>query len=193
MKKVLIAVDDTKGSKAVLATFQNLVQRPEEVILLHVERLLGRSLMINTLGEADLSILKEELKDTEYKKELDRKAEKILTYYKKELEESGIFNIKTLIKDGVPAEDILNVAAAEGVELIILGYSRKEGLNKLITGSVARDVEKNALVPVLTAKKPVMCEESYTWRDAYYAVSLSTVIILAMFFLGIIFEKVFLP
>ncbi|MEK6581425.1 MAG: universal stress protein [Nitrospirota bacterium] len=193
MKKVLIAVDDTKGSKAVLATFQNLVQRPEEVILLHVERLLGRSLMINTLGEADLSILKEELKDTEYKKELDRKAEKILNYYKKELEESGSFNIKTLLRDGLPAEDILKVAAEEGVELIILGYRGKEGLNRLITGSVARDVEKNAMVPVLAAKKPVTCEESYTWRDAYYAVSLSTVIILAMFFLGIIFEKVFLP
>ncbi|MEK7333570.1 MAG: universal stress protein [Nitrospirota bacterium] len=193
MKKVLIAVDDTKGSKAVLATFQNLVQRPEEVILLHVERLLGRSLMINTLGEADLSILKEELKDTEYKKELDRKAEKILNYYKKELEESGSFNIKTLLRDGLPAEDILKVAAEEGVELIILGYRGKEGLNRLITGSVARDVEKNSLVPVLAAKKPVMCEESYTWRDAYYAVSLSTLIILALFFLGIIFEKVFLP
>lgn len=193
MKKVLIAVDDTKGSKAVLATFQNLVQRPEEVILLHVERLLGRSLMISTLGEADLSILKEELKDTEYKKELDKKAEKILNYYRKKLEESGSSNIKTLIRDGIPAEDILKVAAEEGVELIILGYSGKEGLNKLITGSVARDVEKNALVPVLAAKRPVICEESYTWRDAYYAVSLSTVIILVMFFLGIIFEKVFLP
>ncbi|TAL27011.1 MAG: universal stress protein [Nitrospirae bacterium] len=193
MKKVLIAVDDTKGSKAVLAAFQNLVQRPEEVILLHVERLLGRSLMINTLGEADLAILREELKDTEYKKELDRKAEKILNYYKKEIEGVGLFSIKNLIKDGIPSEEILKTAEEEKVELILLGCSRKEGLNRLITGSVAQDVEKNAKVPVLTAKRPVLCEEAYTWRDAYYAVSLSTVIILAMFFLGIVFEKVFLP
>jgi len=49
MKKVLIAVDDTKASKAVLTTFHNSVSQPDEIILLHVERLAGRSLMIDML------------------------------------------------------------------------------------------------------------------------------------------------
>jgi len=71
MKKVLIAVDGTKASKAVLATFNNSVQLPQEVILLHVQRLEGRSLMIDMLGEAEMSTLKESLKDTQHKEELD--------------------------------------------------------------------------------------------------------------------------
>jgi len=187
MKKVLIAVDYTKGSRAVLATFQNLVQQPEEVILLHVERLLGRSLMINTLGEADLSILKEELKDTEYKKELDRKAEKLLNFYEKELQNSDLNNVKTVIRDGIPAEEILKVAEEENVEIIILGYSGVEGLNRIIIGSVAKDVGKNAKVPVLMAKKTTKSERSYALSDVFIAFLAFSTIVTGLLLLGFAF------
>jgi hypothetical protein len=36
MKKILIAVDETKSSLGVLEVFKNQVRPPEEVILLHV-------------------------------------------------------------------------------------------------------------------------------------------------------------
>ena len=196
MKKVLIAVDDTKSSKAVLSTFCNLVKRPEAVVLLHVEKLEGKSLMIDMLGETELSTLKESLKGTEYKEELDIKAGKILDYYKKELADGGRIRVKTMLRDGHPADEILRVAEDEGVELIILGYSAKKGLNRLITGSIAKEVERQSNVPVLVAKKPaMMCEEAYTWRDAYYAISLFTVVVLVMFILGVVLEKngAFLP
>ena len=45
MEKVLIAVDDTKGSKNVLDVFSNLVKPPKEVLILHVQKLEGKSLM----------------------------------------------------------------------------------------------------------------------------------------------------
>ncbi len=152
MKKVLIAVDDTKGSKAVLSVFQNLVRPPEEVILVHVEKLEGRSLMIDMLGEAELSTLKESLKGTDYKEELDRKAEKVLNYYKKELENGGLIRIKTVIREGVPADEILRVAEEEEVDLIITGSNGKKGMLRLITGCVSKDVEKSSKVPVLVGK-----------------------------------------
>ncbi|MCL5022464.1 MAG: universal stress protein [Nitrospirae bacterium] len=193
MEKILVAVDDTRGSKYVLSVFSNLVRPPEEVILLHVERLEGRSLMIDMLGEAELSTLKEQMKGTEHKERLDKKAEKILSYCKRRLEERGTTRVKTVIRDGLPAEEILRVAREEDVELIILGHSARKGLNRFISGSVARDVEKKTKVPVLVAKKPVIWEETSLWRDAYYAVSLATVLVLFMFVLGILLEKVFLP
>jgi nucleotide-binding universal stress UspA family protein len=193
MEKVLVAVDDTKGSKYALSVLNNLVRPPEEVILLHVERLEGRSLMIDMLGEAELATLREDLKDTEYKKELGRKAEKILDCCRRKLEEGGMTSVKTIIRDGIPAEEILKVAKKENVELIILGYSESKGLNRFISGSVARDVEKKAKVPVLLAKKPAIWEETSLWRHAYYAVSLATVVVLFVFVLGIILEKAFLP
>ena len=189
MNKVLIAVDGTKASKAVLATFNNSVQLPQEVILLHVQRLEGRSLMIDMLGEAEMSTLKESLKDTQHKEELDRKSQKILNYYKKEIEDSGFLNVRTVTKDGHPADEILKIAQEEGVELIILGYNGKTGLNRLIAGSVAKDVEKKAEVPVLVAKRVSMCEEPYSWKDAYTAVTVTTAIMIGMFLLGIFLQK----
>lgn len=186
MKKVLIAVDDTKSSKAVLSTLYNSVMTPEEVILLHVERLEGRSVMINMLGDAELSTLRESLKGTEYKEKLDTKAEEILNYYKNELENNGLKSVRTVVRDGIPAEEILKVAERESPELIILGYGERRGLNRLISGSIAKDVGQNAKIPVLVAKRPLTCEEPYSWRDAYEAVTVTTAIVLGMLLLGVI-------
>jgi universal stress protein A len=152
MKKVLIAVDDTKGSKAVLSVFRNLVRPPEEVLLLHVERLEGKSLMIDMLGEAELSTLKEQLKGTEYKEELDRKAQEVLNYYKRELEDGGLISVRTILREGIPAEEITKVAEEENVDLIITGSNGKRGLTRLISGCVSKEVEKHAAVPVIIAK-----------------------------------------
>lgn len=189
MNKVLIAVDDTKSSKAVLSTFHNLVRQPENIVLLHVERLEGRSLMIDMLGQAELSTLKESLNGTEHKEALDRKAEKILSYYRKEFEGDGISGVTTVVRAGHPAEEILSVADQEDVDLILLGYSVRNGLDRLFAGSVAADVQKSAKVPVLMAKRPNMCEEPYSWKDAYTAVTVTTAIMIGMFLLGIILQK----
>ena len=188
MNRVLIAVDDTKTSKAVVSTFQNLV-RPQEVLLLHVERLQGRSLMIDMLGEAELSTLKESLKGTEHKEALDKEAERILSFYKKELENIGSFSVTTVIRAGRPAEEILKVAKEENVDLILLGYSGLKGWKRLLTGSVIKDVQKSAKIPVLLASRPRMCEEPYSWKDAYAAITVTTVIVFAMFFIGVILQR----
>jgi len=152
MKKILIAVDDTRGSKAVLSVFHNLVRPPEEVLLLHVERLEGKSLMIDMLSESELSTLKESLIGTEYKEALDRKAEQILDHYKRELENSGLINVTSIIREGIPGDEILKVAEAENVDLIIVGSNGKRGLDRLVAGCVSKDVERNSGVPVIIAK-----------------------------------------
>lgn len=149
MKKILVAVDETKGSSGVLAIFRNLVRPPEEVILLYVQRLEGRSLMIDMLGEAELATLREAMEGTEHKEALDRKAERILAHYKREFETRGLFRIKTVCREGVPAEQILKVAEEEGVDLILAGSNGKQGLARLITGSVSRDLQLSAPVPVV--------------------------------------------
>jgi nucleotide-binding universal stress UspA family protein len=165
MKKVLIAVDDSKASESVISVFDNLVRPPEEVILLHVERLQGRSLMIDMLGEAELSTLKESLRGTEYKEELDRKAEKILNYYKKKFEDGGLIYVRTMVREGIPSEEIARAAEEENVELVIVGYSGKKGLNRLITGCVSKDVEKSSKVPVIVAREKAE-EETLGLREA---------------------------
>jgi nucleotide-binding universal stress UspA family protein len=189
MKKVLIAVDDTKGSKNVLSVFYNFVQKPADVVLLHVERLEGRSLMIDMLGDAEMSTLKEMLTGTDHKAALDKRAEQILAFYSKELAQDGLGTVKNVRREGVPSEEILKVAEEEGADMIILGQSGKRGVDRFITGKVARYVENNAKVPVLVAKRPLMCEEPYTKRDAWAAVSVTTAIMLALFLLGFILQR----
>ncbi len=189
MKKILIAVDEAKSSKAVLFTYYNLVQRPEEVVLLHVERLEGDSSMIDMLGEAEMKTLRESLADSEHRDRLSRKTERILGFYRKELEESGVARVSAIVRDGNPVEEILKVAREEGVDMILVGYSKQSGLHRLISGSVGKEVGKRADIPVLLAKMPTVCEEPYTWRDAYYAVSIAALTMFILFIIGITLEK----
>jgi nucleotide-binding universal stress UspA family protein len=169
MKKVLVGVDNPKDSKGILSLFRELVSTPEEVILLHVEQLEGNSLMTSMLGDAEMSTLKESLKGTEYKEALDRKAEKVLTYCKTKLENSGLTCVRIMVREGHPSEEILRVADEEGVELIIVGCSEKSRFQRYLTGCASREVEKNAKVPVMIAKGNGCGKHADIWngREAY--------------------------
>jgi len=154
MKKILIAVDDTKGTKNMFAVCSDMCSclRPESVILCYVEKLEGRSLMDDTLlSVSEMSTLKQVLEGTEYQDALDKKAQAILGYYKKALEDKGITGIKTVIRKGHPAEEILEAVKEEGAEMILIG-SRGKRVSHLFMGSVSREVANNATVPVLLVK-----------------------------------------
>jgi nucleotide-binding universal stress UspA family protein len=114
------------------------------------------------LGEAELSTLRESMKDTEHKEALDKKAENILAFYASELRNDGV-TVKTVTRDGPPAEEILKVAREEGVDLIITGNSCKNFVERLLKGSVSREIRKNGLVPFLVAKDGT-CQEQSTGR-----------------------------
>jgi nucleotide-binding universal stress UspA family protein len=169
MKKVLVAVDSPKGSEGILSLFHDLVSSPENIVLLHVQQLEGNSLMTAMLGDAEMTTLKESLKGTEHKEALDRKAEKVLAYYKMKLENSGLTGVTTLVREGHPSEEILKVADQEGVDLIIVGCSGKSRLQRYLTGCASRDVEKNSKLPVLIAKGNGCGEHAHLWseRKAY--------------------------
>jgi nucleotide-binding universal stress UspA family protein len=152
MEKVLIAVDDTKGSKNVLGVFNNLVRPPKEVLLLHVQKLEGKSLMIDMLTDHELATIKEAMEGNEYKERLDRQSEKILNYYKKAFENTGLVSVRTIKREGIPSDEILKVAEEESVDLIVVGGNGKKGLGRLITGCVSKHVERNATVPVVVEK-----------------------------------------
>ena len=169
MKKILIAVDGVKDSKEILSLFQNLMWAPENIILLHVEQLEGNAMMTAMLGDAEMSTLKESLKGTEYKEKLDQNADSILNYYKRELENSGVKNIRTVIREGHHSDEILKAAEEENVDLIILNCSGKTRLQRLVTGCASREVEKNAKMPVLITKGDGCGEHAQNWagRESY--------------------------
>jgi len=162
MEKVLIAVDGSKGSRATIPAFQDLIRKPRTVVLVTVQRLLGDSLVIDMIGETEMRELRESLEGTEHKEALDSKAELLLAQYAWELLNDGV-KVKKVIRAGPPAEEILKVAREEGVDLIITGRGCKNFFTRLIKGSVNREIRKNGLVPFLVARDRT-CEDRSAGR-----------------------------
>jgi nucleotide-binding universal stress UspA family protein len=169
MKRVLIPVDGTKGTKDIFAVCNNIVRPAEEVILLHVEALGGKTLMVDMLSDAELGTLKEAIEETPYKERLDERAHKILEHYKAKAVAAGAQNVRTIVRAGVPAREILRVAEEEQVDLIVMGSNATSGLDRLISGSTTKDVESGSRVPVLVAKNDACGEGALAWREAYAA------------------------
>ena len=132
MKNVLMAIDETAGSKSVLSVYKTMVQEPENVILVHVQRPEGKSLMNDTLSE------------------LGWNSENITSFYKRELENGGSVKVKAMVREGIPSKEILKVAHEEKVDMIIMG--RNSGPRRFFAGCVTKEVERRATVPVLVAK-----------------------------------------
>jgi nucleotide-binding universal stress UspA family protein len=153
MNKILIAVDDTKSSKEIFSKCTQICKcmAPDVIILLYVEKFAGRSLMDSMLGDAELSTLKEVMEGTEFKEAMDQKAEKILGFYKSALEErSPVPNVQTMVKSGIPAEEIVQTAKDEDVSMILIGS--RGNRSRLFMGSVSREVANTADRPVLIVK-----------------------------------------
>jgi universal stress protein A len=55
---------------------------------------------------------------------------------------------------GVPYEGIVNIAAEERTEMIVIGTHGRSGLNRVLLGSVAERVIRLAPCPVLTVRPP---------------------------------------
>jgi nucleotide-binding universal stress UspA family protein len=153
MKKILLAVDDTKGTKNSFSICSNLCAclKPESITLLYVEKFEGRSLIDEMLGDAEIATLKEVLTGSEYKDALDKKAHKVLNFYKNSLKESGETKVSTVIREGHPADEILKAVEEIGADLIMLG-SRGKRVTHTFMGSVSREVVNRADVPVFVAK-----------------------------------------
>ena len=153
MNKILIAVDDTKSSKEIFEKCTQMCKcmAPEEIILLYVEKFAGRSLMDEMLGDAELGTLQDVIQGTEFKEAMDKKAEKILNFYKGALEDrSPVPNVRTMVKTGIPAEEIVQTAKDEDVSLVIIGSRGKRV--RLFMGSVSREVANTIDRPVMIVK-----------------------------------------
>lgn len=154
MKKVLLAVDNTKGSEQAAQALAGWAKafQPDSILLLYVERLFGWSLVGEALeSEQDLEEVSEALEGSEYQEKLDAAATRIISHFRDVLEQAGYKNIQSVIKKGHPAEEIVATAKEEGVDLIIMG-SRGRRLHSLLLGSVSREVTNTADISVLIVR-----------------------------------------
>lgn len=153
MKCVLVAVGGAKGSLACVSACARLFadRPPPSVILLTVMQYGGPAAADGAINDAELAELRETLEGSPQLEDLKAKAEAGFAAPRKFLEDHGFRDLRTVIRIGRPAEEILAGAAEYGAELIVIGNTRSL-LDKLLLGNVSQQVAKMATVPVLLVR-----------------------------------------
>ncbi len=70
----------------------------------------------------------------------------------RELEEGGC-QVKAIVREGHPAQEILKLAEEEKADAIIIGSHGKSNLKEMLLGSVSESVIRKSPIPVLVIKR----------------------------------------
>lgn len=139
MQKILVAHDGSKSSdKALKKAVEIAVNFHASLTVLAVVP----ELYLTELGEADRNLIFQSLSE-----ETRQAMEKI----RKSLTGKSI-EVKTLIRQGDPAEKILETAQKMKVDLIVTGSHGRHGAKKFLLGSVSAKVVDYSKSPVLVVK-----------------------------------------
>ncbi|MBF0329763.1 MAG: universal stress protein [Nitrospirae bacterium] len=86
-------------------------------------------------------------------KELETSARKELEKFGAEHREM-LKNVEYAVQRGVPYEEILKFSEKEKIDIIVVGTHGRKGLDRVLFGSTAERVVRNAACPVLSVRSP---------------------------------------
>jgi nucleotide-binding universal stress UspA family protein len=81
-------------------------------------------------------------------------AESTLAGLKSQLEAGGAASVRTCIVEGHPGTAIVDAAASEHADIIVMATHGRGGLGRALLGSVADHVVRHAACPVLLVRPP---------------------------------------
>ena len=138
MKKILIAHDGSKSSEAALKKAFEIAEKfGSSVTVISVVP----ELYLTELMEVDRIRILETLTE-EAKKTMDRIKTKTI----------GLKPVKTIVKQGDPATEVLDTAQKIKADLIVTGSHGRHGAQKFLLGSVSSKIVDNATSAVLVVK-----------------------------------------
>jgi nucleotide-binding universal stress UspA family protein len=141
-KRILIATDGSdKSKKAALDALELAKSIGASVIALYVVNEVVITSIVRQLG-ADRKEVEGKLSTT---------GQKAVDSIKKMGDNAGVA-VDTLVRIGVPANDIIDVSGAEKADLIVMGSHGESGASKLLIGSVAHKVLYWSTIPVLLVR-----------------------------------------
>lgn len=139
MKNILVAHDGSKSSdKALKAAVEIALQFGSTLTVLSVVP----ELYLTELDDIDRRRIMEALTD-----ETNKAMEKVRTSLS-----SKSIEAKTIIRQGVAAEKILETAKKMKIDLLVVGSHGRHGAKKFLLGSVSTKVIDHAACPVLVVK-----------------------------------------
>ena len=139
-KRIMVAVDGSSESELAFQKAMNVALRNQATLLLvHV---------IDTRAFQSVSAF-----DGTMAEQATELAKQTLAIYKKEAEEQGCTNITTLIEYGAPKPLIAQqLPQTHHVDLILLGATGLNAIERLLIGSVSEYVIRNASCDVLVVR-----------------------------------------
>ena len=141
IKKILVATDGSKFTKEAVKKAISLAKMLDaELIGLYVVDI--SPIVPMTLDESSFPMVGY-LRD---------EGDGILKELGKKAEAAGV-RVKLLKKEGIPADEIIESARKEDVDLIVVGTLGRSALEKLLLGSVAEKVIRHAPCPVLVVRE----------------------------------------
>lgn len=140
-KKILIPVDFSPYSDLALR-YACLLARQfnSKLTLMHVVESLAYS-VTDTLNVV------------EHRRALETIATTLLDNLRAELEQDGLA-VSTVLVNGTPYREILNLARRKHMDLIVMGTHGRTGVGHLLMGSVAERIARLSPCPVLTVRAP---------------------------------------
>ena len=149
-KKILVTIDGSDPAKHAFDFGADLAERD------------GASLVVLTVVPNLPQYIAEEGELAYYPRLLDdieKFHEKLLADAVQGLQgDHGGLKASTILRKGNPARNIVEVARAEGVDLIVLGNRGTGGILSWMLGSTSRRVAEACTVPVLIVKDREYCE-----------------------------------
>jgi nucleotide-binding universal stress UspA family protein len=135
-ERILVPVDDSDSMATVFEHAAELASRREAVVqVLHVVD-----------DRAFLTL--EEGVQADVLENLESEAERTTRLAADRLEKAGVA-VETAVRQGDPAEQILDVVGDDGIDLVVMG-TRRGSYRETMLGSVSQKVVAGASVPVLT-------------------------------------------
>ena len=142
--RILHATDYSKASARALAEAVALAkQNKAELLVLHVIEPVAAYVTGEDIGGAELYMKLEET--------TKRQAQTSMNKLVEQLKKSKV-NVKSLLRRGIPHEQIVSAAQNRRANLIVIGTHGRTGLSKLFMGSVAGKVVSMAHCPVMTVR-----------------------------------------
>jgi universal stress protein A len=86
-------------------------------------------------------------------RDIEKNAAKEMDRYGAE-ELRGIKDIERIVLKGTPCKEILKFAGENKVDIIVIGTHGRKGLDRVIFGSTAEKVVRDAPCPVLSVRLP---------------------------------------
>jgi nucleotide-binding universal stress UspA family protein len=142
-KKILYPTDFSDVSKMAIDYIKKLAEGgPATIIVLHVIDKRAMDAVSSYASGHSMEIEKTIFYD----------AEQNLKNIEQELEKSD-FEVKTILRTGIPVREILSVEKEEKVSLIVIGSHGKSNLEEMFLGSVSEKVSRKCKSPVMIVKR----------------------------------------